>query len=469
MQKTLSLAIGISLLFTLSACQPKSEAPTVEAIDSSAQPQSSVEKSPKPIATDNAAIDAKTCLALNKSMQKTGDSSKIEDIDAIQKQLKTCLPTANNSEALKLLKNYQAMYKRFLGTDIYMDDAQFYAIVEAIEAGKEIPDEPFKALSPRIQYLTKLAESQADVSILYIGEGIFVFHHDLAAMAALFSPYLPKDQRAFIQRMAKDNQDIFWNDAAINIPFEAVMERAVFWEDYIKRYPNSYFSQDAKNLLGFYRHALFFGSENTQWTDDAVKEFIDPNYKQLISKLAKRSDSILAKDAQTFLSFLALSDSERQQTLMAPIFDEDGYEIQEWSKVRYQLQSALAIPSPWEARHYPDCMNGVVCIDKIDFDSLDVSPAFAAACASAYPDFMEIKDDVKVWGFDTDVSDKDAQCEVLNLKDYAEFDCQIEMDLNKNPYIGIYNDSGWYKRLYESSDDCALALKDFTAADDNNE
>ena len=31
MQKTLSLAIGLSLLFTLNACQPKPEAPKVEA------------------------------------------------------------------------------------------------------------------------------------------------------------------------------------------------------------------------------------------------------------------------------------------------------------------------------------------------------------------------------------------------------------------------------------------------------
>ena len=72
MQKTLlSLAMGMSLLLTLSACQPKlAAAPDVEAKDSTDQiRQSSVEKPPKPT-TNNSAVDAKTCLALSDAMKK---------------------------------------------------------------------------------------------------------------------------------------------------------------------------------------------------------------------------------------------------------------------------------------------------------------------------------------------------------------------------------------------------------------
>ena len=83
-------------------------------------------------------------------MQKIGSTSKIEAIYAIQQQLEACLPTANNAEVLALLKNYQALYERFLGPDNYMDDEDFYAIVETMQAGKKVTAEQLEVLAPRI-------------------------------------------------------------------------------------------------------------------------------------------------------------------------------------------------------------------------------------------------------------------------------------------------------------------------------
>ena len=61
MQKTLlSLAIGMSLMSMLSACQPKSvAAPEVQATDSAEQSrQSSVNKVPKSATANDSAVDA---------------------------------------------------------------------------------------------------------------------------------------------------------------------------------------------------------------------------------------------------------------------------------------------------------------------------------------------------------------------------------------------------------------------------
>ncbi|WP_218689323.1 septin family protein [Psychrobacter sp. BF1] len=370
MQKTaLALTLATSLLLTLSACQPSSD-PTGKSDSTATNTIKQKQKATpidvaQPTTVASTAIDAQTCIALNKAMQKIGSTSKIEAIYAIQQQLEACLPTANNAEVLALLKNYQALYERFLGPDNYMDDEDFYAIVETMEAGKKVTAEQLEVLAPRIQYLVKLVETKADVSILYIGEGIFVFHHDLKAMADIFTPYLAKDQQVFIQQMAKDNQQIFWNDAAIDISFDEVIARAEFWQDYIQRYPNSSFIADGNILFDFYRHALFFGSDNTQWTDDAVHEFISPEYEQAMQKLAKRANSILARDARSLFKFMAMSDSQRQQTYPVPEFDEDGDEIQEWSKVRHQLKMALPIPLslPWEEDGNRECSNGIICVD----------------------------------------------------------------------------------------------------------
>ncbi|MDE4454415.1 hypothetical protein [Psychrobacter sp. DAB_AL62B] len=371
MQKTiLSFTIGMSLLFTLNACQPKSEAPEVEVKDSTDQiRQPSVNKSLKPTIADNSAIDAKTCLALSDAMQKVDNTSKIEAIYAIQKLLKSCLPTANNAEVLNVLKDYQAMYERFLWDDSDINDEEFnndfFEVMNALEQGEKVAEEKLKNLSPRVRYLIGLIQNGADVRVYNLGEGYYSFSHDLEAMADIFTPYLRQDQKAFIQQMAIENQDIFLSDAAITTSFAELVERAVFWEDYITRYPNGYAVKDAKTILDSYRYYLFFGSDNTQWTDDDIREFLEPEYKQTMIALTKRPDSTLAKDATNYLNFMALSDSERQQLYPAPSTDEDGYEIHERSMTYYRLNQAMQIPSFWNTNgDNKDCSNGVICQDE---------------------------------------------------------------------------------------------------------
>ena len=295
--------------------------------------------------------------------------SKIEAIYAIQKQLKACLPTASNGEVLNLLKDYQAMYERFLWDD---DDAaainetdfdeDYYDVMYALEWNEKVPEEKLQKMSARTRYLIGLIQNDADVRAYNLGEGYYAFSHDLKAMADIFTPYLRPDQKAFIQRMAKDNQDIFWSDAAITTSFAELVERAQFWEDYITRYPNGYAVKDAKILLDLYRYALFFGSANTRWTDDDIREFLEPEDKQTMVALTKRPNSILAKDATNYLNFMALSDSERQEHYPAPSTDEDGYEMHESSMTYYRLNQAMQIPPIWHTDgDNRECLNGLFC------------------------------------------------------------------------------------------------------------
>ena len=369
MQKTiLSLTVGMSLLLTLSACQPKpAAAPDVEAKDSANQiSQSSVDKSPEPAAANNSAVDAKTCLALSDAMKKVDNTSKIEAIYTIQKLLKSCLPTASNAEVLSLLENYQAMYERFLWEETDLNsvefDQDFFDVMNALEQGEKADEEKLKNLSPRLRYLIGLIQNGADVRVYNLGEGYYAFNHDLKAMADIFIPYLRQDQKAFIQQMAIENQDIFLSDAAITTSFEELVERAVFWEDYITRYPKGYAVKDAKMILDSYRYYLFFGSDNTGWTDDAIREFLEPEYKQTMVALSKRPNSILAKDAESFLDFLVLSDSERQEQYPAPSTDEDGDELDDRGMLYYQLNKAMQIPFVWEVdSSNRNCSNGLIC------------------------------------------------------------------------------------------------------------
>jgi hypothetical protein len=381
MQKTtLALTMGASLLFAMSACQPPADMketsdnsnpismPTQTVKEQNTQPLIEA-TTPKALTVALVALSEKqltnklVCTKLSDAMKDIDGKSKIEDIHGIQRQLEACLPMTDKVEILQWLKGYHALYGRFLGSTDYMDGADFYDVVETLEQGKKLSVKQLKTLTPRQRYLIELVENNADVSVLYIGEGTFIFHHNLKAMADLFTPYLPNDQVQFIQRMAIDNQDIFWNDAAVAVSFNEVVARAKFWEDYIQRYPKGYFRKDAKTLFITYRYVLFYGSDNTRWTDDSFREFDNKQDLQAIQQLAKRPNSILAQDAQKFLDFMVLTDKERQKKYPVPSKDDDGYKIEDWSIPRYQLATALPLSSPWQEGNNRDCLSSVICVD----------------------------------------------------------------------------------------------------------
>lgn len=367
MQNTLlSLTTVMSLLVALSGCQPKVETPAEsndrQKVEQNNKQPLSIEQS-KPAVVTEPAIDVKTCLALSKSMEKIDDTSKIEAIYALQKTLKSCLPTASNAEALNFLKDYQAMYGRFLTISQTMEDDNFYTVMSMADEGKKVPEPLLKTLNQRLQYLIRLIEDDADVRVIYQGEGYYEFTHDLQAMVDIFTPYLRQDQKAFIERLAMDNQDILWNDGGIAISFVEVIERAQFWEDYIARYPKGYAYQDAKHLSEVYRYLILFGSENTQWTDDSIHEFVAPEFRPLMLKLARRPNSVLARDAQALLDFMALTDSQRQEKYPTSGIDENGDEMSEWAIARYQRAEALPMELPWQTAT-KNCFIGVVCVEK---------------------------------------------------------------------------------------------------------
>lgn len=377
MNKT-TLIIGASLLLGITACQPPSD--KNDSSDTTSTSAQSVEspstqplveaKTPKALTKALVKLSEKTlkeqliCTKLDDTINAIDNKSKIEDLHAVQRQIDACLPVADNAEILRWLEYYQAMYGRFLSADSSMDDEAFFTVMENIEQDGKLTVAQLKQVNPRVRYLISLVRSRADVSVRYMGEDHFEFHHDLSAMADMFTPYLPDDQSEFIQRMAQDNQEIFWFDTAIAISFEELVERAVFWEDFISRYPQSSFYDDANALLDTYRYLLFFGSENIQWIDDDIRKFYLLKDQRLMMQLAKRTDSQLAEDVQKLLVFMEQSDSERHQLYPVPDKDENGHKINEWEVAPYQLNKALDIPSLRDTVKDRNCFNGVICVDE---------------------------------------------------------------------------------------------------------
>jgi hypothetical protein len=97
----------------------------------------------------------------------------------------------------------------------------------------------------------------------------------------------------------------------LSVSWAELVERALFWEKYLKQYPNATFKVDAQNLFNEYRYLIFFGSDNTPVSDLFFKdEWIDEEALIEIQKLAKSKIPLyrsLPKNFSILFNFLLMN------------------------------------------------------------------------------------------------------------------------------------------------------------------
>ena len=314
------------------------------------------------------------CAPLSDQMAKIDTSSQIAQLDEITQQLKDCLPKVDNAQQLKWLEQSTAMYKKFLDTN-NNTEAQVISFTDYTASILEDSPEDkidytkgdaklFKTLSARDQYLIQnLGKSYLDLQ--YFGEGIFQYRRQPSYLIDVFSPHLSEDQAIFLKQMAKDNQKSFLSDGAITIPWSEMVERALFWENYLKQYPKGYFAEDAKILFRSYRYFTFMGTGNTPVSYDFVGEkSIDPQALAEIKKLSQNEDTSLSQQAKAFLEFISMPVEKRNQTIKVDATNEDGDTKHEYELTFDQLEKYLKLPSPWtEQDNGKDCYTDAICFD----------------------------------------------------------------------------------------------------------
>jgi len=313
-----------------------------------------------------------SCIEINAAIQKINQNSKIEDLNQINEKLKTCVPSLKNDEQIKLINASTTMYQRFLKQD-YTDktarafEAFGYAVLEqkqqdpkkVIQSQKKL----FDQLSPRDQYLLQ-HNGEAYIDLLYQGEGMFTYRRQPNYLVDVFSKALTVDQKEFLTRMAKDNQDIFYNDGALAVSWKELTERALFWEKFIQKYPKSHFIGDAKLLFNEYRYFIFFGLDNTPVSDEyAPNTWFDKDALEQIRFLSTQNQSSLAKPAQQFLKFIATPVEERNKQFKIDLTEKNGDKKSNYQITHEQLEQLLKFDSPWNTEVYRDCHIDAVCID----------------------------------------------------------------------------------------------------------
>ena len=298
-QNTLAVTAILSCL-TLSACHQKN--------NSTEQHSKSQEKTqPTPTKALNCFSDTKDILS------KIDQKSSIQQLTAANTALKKCVPELNHAQIYQLIDHSHLMYQRFLTTtsgDEAMQGLNAYGYAKDYpkntkDLGQVDAATIKKTLPQRDQYLMDQVGKQY-IQFLDIGEGYFELKQHPQYAVDMFTAYLPKDEAVFIQRMAKDNANILYSDSAIAISGQALAERALFWENYIKQYPKSKYRKDAELLFNEYKYLIFIGSENSPAFSFYNHRFtIQPDTQQALDWLETQPDTQLVLTGQFYREALA--------------------------------------------------------------------------------------------------------------------------------------------------------------------
>ncbi len=117
----------------------------------------------------------------------------------------------------------------------------------------------FEQLTARDQYLLK-HKGQAYVELFDAGEGQLRYRRSPEYLAQIFAPYMEEAEQVFIEKLAEQNaQPALASNKRLAIEPQEIATRAIFWEDYLKQYPESPYKKDAQQLLYQYSQLLFTG------------------------------------------------------------------------------------------------------------------------------------------------------------------------------------------------------------------
>jgi len=141
----------------------------------------------------------------------------------------------------------------------------------------------YNKLSPK---LSLYAERLKDYGFLvYMSEGDTYIGEDLDFIAKWFYGDVSPQLKEYLSKLNIESKEGFSEDAGLTISPYQLADRAVWWENFAAKYPNSIVTNDAKNSWKNYLATLMEGMDNTPVIDDAIlSSYYKTAYSYLQSK-----------------------------------------------------------------------------------------------------------------------------------------------------------------------------------------
>ena len=144
---------------------------------------------------------------------------------------------------------------------------------------------------------------KAKIEFWEIGEGYTDLRTEPHFYYNLFQKYVTKDFKEYLKQEAIEETELYSADAGLAISFEKIAERALFWESFLLKFPNSKMNQKVVEKLELYTTDYLLGLDNTPTYEVSIKdlnaetieEFKRFSIKNPYSKITKLINSFTSK------------------------------------------------------------------------------------------------------------------------------------------------------------------------------
>ena len=112
----------------------------------------------------------------------------------------------------------------------------------------------------------------------------------------IFKDYVTDDYREYLEITYKENEEPYYTDGSILVPYDKIADRLLTWENFLKKYPNSNLAEIANEKCNIYRRVYILGSDNTPtreggWENNELFYIPENNLKEFNRFIEKYSDS----------------------------------------------------------------------------------------------------------------------------------------------------------------------------------
>ena len=143
----------------------------------------------------------------------------------------------------------------------------------------------------------------------------------------IFKDYVTDDYREYLEITYKENEEPYFTDGSILVPYDKIADRLLTWENFLKKYPNSDLAEKANEECNTYRRIYILGSYNSPtreggWENSELFYIPENNLKEFNRFIEKYPDSPTVELIKYYLENYKNKDVE---TLLNEKIDKEFY------------------------------------------------------------------------------------------------------------------------------------------------
>ena len=143
----------------------------------------------------------------------------------------------------------------------------------------------------------------------------------------IFKNYVTDDYKEYLKITSKENEEPYYTDGSILVPYDKIADRLLTWENFLKKYPNSDLAEIANEKCNIYRRIYILGSDNAPtreggWENNELFYIPENNLKEFNRFIEKYPDSPTVELIKFYLENYKNIDVD---TLLSEKIDKEFY------------------------------------------------------------------------------------------------------------------------------------------------